>query len=238
MTGRTGPPPTRRGLDAFECVSQVQKAIRRGQEETALWFALELDQSGYSAWAWRRLLIIASEDVGIGEPLAALTVRALFENWQEERKRDKQAQGGVFLTHAVIVLARAKKSRIADSALIALGEAAPPREIDDVARDIHTKAGRKMRRGWRFFFESSGLLADPETGELTADGATPDPYRERAREVLERGRSASKTLPGPDAVLRVSTDPERRPQTSVAKRDEKSQRGAHSSEQLTIEEER
>lgn len=197
MTDRTGPPPTRRGLDAFECVSQVQKAIRRGQEETALWFALELDQSGYSAWIWRRLLIIASEDVGIGEPLAALTVRALFDNWQDERKRDKRAQGALFLTHAVIVLARAKKSRIADSALIALGEAAPPREIDDVARDIHTKAGRKMRRGWRFFFESSGLLADPETGQLTEDGATPDPYRERARQVLERRRKTPEGPAGP-----------------------------------------
>lgn len=195
MSDRQGPPPTRRGLDAFECVSAVQKMIRRGQEEDAIWFALELDQSGYSAWIWRRLKIVASEDVGIAEPLAALTVRALYENWLDERQRDKRAQGGLFLVHAVIVLSRAKKSRIADSAFVALGEHAPPREIPDVALDVHTRAGQRMGRRWRFFFEESGLLADPETGELTEDGSTPDPYRERARQVLEQGRRAAEGLP-------------------------------------------
>lgn len=186
MNERQGPPPTRRGFDAYECVSAVQKMIRRGQEEDAIWFALELDQSGYSAWIWRRLKIVASEDVGVAEPLAALTVRALYENWQDERQRNKRAQGGLYLVHAVVVLCRAKKSRIADSALIALGEAAPPRAIPDVALDVHCRAGQRKGRRWRFFFEESGLLADPETGELTEDGSTPDPYRDRARQILEK----------------------------------------------------
>ena len=117
-----------------------------------------------------------------------LTVHSLYAAWKDERQRDKKAQGRLFLAHATIVLARAKKSRIADSALVALGEHAPPRDVDDVAYDVHTRSGRRRGRGWRFFFEESGLLVDWETGELTEDGSTPDPYRERAREVLERGR--------------------------------------------------
>jgi MgsA AAA+ ATPase C terminal len=191
VTSSQGPPPTRRGLDAYECVSQVQKALRRGQEERALFFALELDNSGYSAWIWKRLKIVASEDVGIADTQAVLLVHALFAAWKEERVKDKQARGGLFLTHSVIALARAQKSRIADSALIALGEEAPPMEIDDVALDVHTRAGQRRGRGWPFFFESSGLLADPETGELSEDGSTPDPYRERARQVLERPHRTS-----------------------------------------------
>jgi hypothetical protein len=174
-------------------VSQVQKACRRGQEETAIWFALELDQSGYSPWIWRRLLVIASEDVGIASTETVLLVHSLYRLWKEERAKDKKAQGGLFLTHAVLALARAPKSRVADSAYMALSDA-PPRQVDDVALDRHTREGRRRGRGWAHFFEESGLLADPETGELTEDGATPDPYRERARAVLERGERQG--LPG------------------------------------------
>lgn len=194
MTGRQGPPPTKRGYDAYECVSQVQKSLRRGQEEQAVFFALELDNSGYTEWVWRRLRICASEDVGIADPLAVLTVRALYDNYLTEKRKDSKAKGGLFLTHAVIALARAPKSRIADSAYVALGDAAPPRPIDDVALDVHTRAGKHMGRGWPFFFEASGLLADPETGELTEDGSTPDLYRERAKAILEAGDRQN--LPG------------------------------------------
>ncbi len=241
MTDRSGPPPTHRGNDAYQVVSAVQKMIRRGLEEEALFFALELDQSGYSAWLWRRILICASEDVGIGDPLAVLTVRALFENWQDERKRDKKAQGALFLTHAVIVLARAKKSRIADSAYIALGDAAPPRPIPDCAMDGHTRAGRQMGRSWEFFFTDSGLLADPETGELTEDGSTPDLYRERARQVLERGRRASQHAP-PAVAEKVEQDPYRESaetalRVSALRHDRPEQLTHDKQEQLTIEEE-
>lgn len=197
MTDRQGPPPTKRGLDAYQVVSALQKSLRRGLEEDAVWFALELDQSGYTGWVWKRLKIVASEDVGIADGQAVLLVRALFENWQDDRRKDKTAEGGLFLTHAVIVLARAKKSRIADSAYMALGDAAPLRPIPDIALDVHTRVGKQMGRGWSFFFEESGLLADPETGELTEDGSTPDPYRERARAVLEGGfQPAGQDVPG------------------------------------------
>jgi MgsA AAA+ ATPase C terminal len=191
----SGPPPTRRSYSPYECVSQIQKAIRRGQEETAIFFALELDDSGYSGWAFARLKIIASEDVGIADPLAVLIVRAMYENWVDARKKDKKAKGGLHLTHAVLALARAPKSRIADSAYMALGEHAPRREVEDVALDIHTREGQRRGRGWEHFFTESGLLADPETGELTEDGSTPDPYRERARAILESGAADTPASP-------------------------------------------
>lgn len=207
MSDRSGPPPTHRGNDAYQVVSCVQKMIRRGQEEEAIFWALELDQSGFTAWVWKRLLVIGSEDVGLADSTAVLLTHSLYRAWKDEREKDKQATGGLFLVHAVIVLARAKKSRIADSAYIALGDAAPPRPVPDIALDLHCRAGQRMGRGWTWFFEHSGLLADPETGELTEDGSTPDPYRERARQVLERGRRTSQDA-APPPSLNERADPQ------------------------------
>ena len=45
-----------------ECTSAMQKRIRRGLEEDALFWATELDIAGYGAYVWKRLQIIASED--------------------------------------------------------------------------------------------------------------------------------------------------------------------------------
>jgi MgsA AAA+ ATPase C terminal len=192
-----GPPPTHRGYSPWEVVSALQKAIRRSQEEDAIYWALELDNSNFTGWAWARLKVIASEDIGIADTQAVLLVHILYAAWADARKKDKEAKGGLFLVHATLALARAQKSRIADSALIALGEEAEWRPIPDVALDIHTRQGKQMGRGWSFFFEASGLLADPETGELSEDGSTtPDPYREAARQVLESGHRASEGLPG------------------------------------------
>jgi replication-associated recombination protein RarA len=185
---RSGPPPTRHGLELQIVASALQKACRRGQVEHAAFWTAELDRSGFTAYAFRRLAIIASEDCS-AEPTAALVVNAMRENWLEERKRDKTAKGVLFLMHAALVVASAPKSRIADSLVILnyMAEPEPP-EIGDHVYDGHTAEGRKRGRDWTYFYEKSGLLADVETGELTEDGATPDPYRERARAVLERRR--------------------------------------------------
>ena len=50
-----------------ECTSAMQKCIRRGLEEEALFWATELDFAGYGAYVWRRLQIIASEDIGLAD---------------------------------------------------------------------------------------------------------------------------------------------------------------------------
>jgi hypothetical protein len=54
------------------------------------------------------------------------------------------------------------------------------RDIPDVALDKHTLAGKHMGRGMEHFYTQAALLADPETGELSTEGAFPDPYRAKA----------------------------------------------------------
>ena len=43
-------------------------AVTDGPADAAVYWATELDLSGYTAWAWKRIRVIASEDVGIAEP--------------------------------------------------------------------------------------------------------------------------------------------------------------------------
>jgi replication-associated recombination protein RarA len=152
---------TRGGYNCGEVTSAMQKCIRRGLEDDALFWATELDLSGFGEYVWKRLKIIASEDVGLADNSAALTIFALYQDWREQKKKadEKHAPERLFLIHAVMVLARAKKSRVVDHALVAMYEA--PRErrkIPDFALDRHTGAGRKLRRGWQHFWEAGAKL--------------------------------------------------------------------------------
>jgi replication-associated recombination protein RarA len=91
---RTEPPPTCRGYRQDEVVSCLQKAIRRGLEDDALFWAVELDESGWGEYAWSRLVVICSEDVGLADPHMPSTIAALYSNWQLLRKRRRGRSAG------------------------------------------------------------------------------------------------------------------------------------------------
>jgi replication-associated recombination protein RarA len=167
-------PPTVGGYPMDEITSWLQKAIRRGDEEAAAFCASELDLSGQSWLLWRRLKIIASEDVGLAQPGIATEVSQLFMNWLAEKKLKKGTER-IFLIHCVLLLARAPKSRIVDNLLIALYEGERPvREIPHgYVRDMHTRGGRQRGRGVDHFFDVAAKLVNC---------TLPDPYEERARE--------------------------------------------------------
>jgi len=68
---------TARGYDFFEVASALQKEIRRGNEEAALYWALELG-SKFDDFLWSRLSIIASEDIGPADNSIAVLIYASF----------------------------------------------------------------------------------------------------------------------------------------------------------------
>jgi len=177
------------GYKCGEVASALQKTIRRGLEREALNWATELDLAGYGNYAWKRLRIIASEDVGPADSMVAVQVRALFENWLEARKgkpKDRQFAAGerLFLLHAVIVLARAPKSRTVDHALMLFYEGERERlEIPDYALDKHTLRGKRMGRGHEHFFTEGAKLV----GETI-----PDPYADEGRQA--RGGQGRKSV--------------------------------------------
>jgi replication-associated recombination protein RarA len=152
-----------------EVASALQKAIRRGNEREALFWSSELDLAGFGGYVWKRLRIIASEDVGLADTQAVIATRVLYDNWLEHKKATKESEP-LFLIHAVLLLARAEKSGITVHAWMAFYEGdrqAMGMEIPDHALDIHTGRGRQMGRGKAHFLEEAGRLEN-ET--------LPDPY--------------------------------------------------------------
>ena len=189
------PPPTRDGHSFDEAASALQKSVRRSDEEGAVYWALQLAEHT-PAYVWYRLSVVCSEDVGLaGDVALPATIHALHAAFEETRRRKGGAgQAGIFVAHAAMLLARSPKSGIVGNAQVALQDV--PREVEDVALDKHTARGRALGRGWDHFWDESSWYADPETGELTATGSMPDPYRDRARAAL--GHPPAPQRPKPD----------------------------------------
>jgi len=127
---------------------------------------------------WNRLQVIASEDIGVASPFAPLLIDVLERKYDDARKRNNDSCR-LFLTHAVLFLARSRKSRIVDDLLnVVYGEIQHEDKklpIPDYALDMHTLRGKKMGRGLEHFF-SEGTKLNNEPYE--------NPYTEKAKEIL------------------------------------------------------
>jgi hypothetical protein len=189
-----------------QLVSWLQKSIRRGLEDDAVFTVTELDESGWGEYAWSRLFVIVSEDAGLAAPGLAVEVRALYENWISLRKRRRGRSSGratsqgaerLPLIHATLLLARAPKSQIVVNATVwhthLAEEGIRAKEPGDWVIDKHTREGRRKGRGWAHFMDESSLLANRETGELSSEPVLPDPYRARARSVLVKESTPVRT---------------------------------------------
>lgn len=162
-----------------EVVSALQKCIRRGLVDDALYWAVDMYLTGYDEYCWKRLRIMASEDVGPAEPDLPATIAALYATYTELKKKKDEAHAPqrLQLVHAVILLATARKNRVVDHALIYHFEnhARLKRAVPDFALDKHTAAGKRLGRGTDHFFAEGIKLAN-ESGD--------DPYVELARQTL------------------------------------------------------
>lgn len=137
-----------------ECASALQKCIRRNMEYEACWWAFVLHESGYHKYMWRRLLIIASEDIGNATPDSAVLVNALHQNYMAAITATNRAKNDalVFAFQAIIYMCRAIKTREADSLvnLIRTEYGNGKRlEVADFSLDMHTKRGRHIHGTWQ-----------------------------------------------------------------------------------------
>ncbi len=174
---------TKKGYDFFEASSALQKSIRRGLEEEAMYWAAEFYFSNYDEYVWKRLRVITCEDIGLAEPYLMTTIHALHQNYQEIKKKRAgkgQPSERLFLTQAIFLLCRAPKSRLICHASIYhfRNHNEFTREIPDYAFDQHTKKGKAMGRGIKHFWEEGAKLENlvPQPGE--------DLYLERAKQTL------------------------------------------------------
>lgn len=173
-----------------EAGSAMHKAIRRGEEEEALFWASQLDRSGNGNYVFKWLRIIASEDVGPADNSMVLLTRTLYENWLEQRTKGSPkgdtAYTAIPLVHAVIALCRAAKCRAVDNALMLFYEEPgmgdpSTHPVPDYAKEGAPTSGSGLQR---FFVEAAHLHPELE-------GA--DPYRARAIKRKQRKELPRKT---------------------------------------------
>ena len=173
---------TAHGYREDEVVSALQKAVRAGDEERAGFFAYELAESGKAWRLWRRLKIIAAEDVGGMLPL-------VFVAQAQWAARDAGGEATMIAMRAAIELARWVRKhggdRTADDMRCAFDERF--REgwkglpIQDVDLDGHTRRGRSMGRGDGFFWRVSSRLAkEAPDYDKRWIGELRERYKERA----------------------------------------------------------
>jgi replication-associated recombination protein RarA len=151
-------------LAVDEIRSVLQKSIRRGDVEEAVLAAYELYCTGpeVEELLWRRLEVIATEDVGMGLPTAPILIEAL--NAQRLRI-PHTADRWIFAVHAVRTLAEAAKDRtscdLAAWAELVVSTGERMVEIQDFHVDHHTRRGVELGRGPSFWLEQGGgALAD------------------------------------------------------------------------------
>ena len=138
---------TRNGYAGDEVISALQKSIRRSLEEQACMFAYEMYISSPELLEkmWRRLLTISVEDIGMGDPMAAVLVNNLYQM----SKHFDYADGDqpMYFIHAIRYLCSCQKDRSSDLLKniciksFAMGKLP---EIPDVALDKHTVRGLSL----------------------------------------------------------------------------------------------
>ncbi|MEM3577081.1 MAG: hypothetical protein QXX51_01315 [Candidatus Bathyarchaeia archaeon] len=153
--------------------SALQKSIRKGLSAKAMYYALKLaEQNWYMAW--RRLRVIADEDVG--QPWAINAVETLYRKFLEFKGRGEKELSWDCkrcICLAALILAEAPKDRRADEFLELIDTARKYpenmelrnimvnlEEIPNEAFDMHTVEGRRRGRGLRFWYEVSSECAN------------------------------------------------------------------------------
>lgn len=167
---------TKGGYLMMEVVSALQKDIRRGNEEQAMFWAHELIPS-FEGYLWRRLIVIVNEDIGLANLPLLVLVPTLRQNFFEmRRERGGNGAAKLILANAILAMCRSPKSRLADEFHTVVEQDRRhglKREMPDYALDKHTAAGRQMGRGSEHWL-AEGTRVSPE-------GDVPNPYSERVR---------------------------------------------------------
>lgn len=169
---------------ADHVISALQKEIRRGHTENAALLAFEMviTSPAMEDYLWQRLMVISVEDVGFGNPMAAIMINSLYQMLQTFDRSVGERK--LFAVHAVRYLCESKKDRSSDEMVNVFihgtenGTLLPT--IPNYALDMHTAAGQEMGRGKRYFWEEASKVSpeDPDRDKT---------YYNRIMELLESG---------------------------------------------------
>ena len=136
----------RDGDGHFDLLSALQKSIRGSDPDAAVFYLAKLLGAGELLSVCRRLQVIASEDIGLAYPLAAVITRACCESAKELGLPEAR----IPLTNAALTLATAPKSA---QGIFAYDKAEADiaaglgKNVPDHLRDAHYTGAAKLGRG-------------------------------------------------------------------------------------------
>jgi putative ATPase len=131
----------RRGDGHYELASAFQKSIRGSDPDAGLYYGARLIQAGEDpGFIFRRLLVMASEEVGMADPTVLGVVSAAFDTFQHVG----MPEAGYALAEAIVAIAAAPKSNavyLAWKKAMTLAQRTPnvrpPRRILNAPTDLH-----------------------------------------------------------------------------------------------------
>jgi len=130
----------------YDTLSALQKSIRGSDPDAAIFYLAKLLEGGDLFSACRRLLVIASEDIGQAYPMAAAITQACVTSARELGLPEAK----IPLSNAAILLATAPKSNSANEAYgraAADVQAGRGQKIPDHLRDAHYEGSSKLGHG-------------------------------------------------------------------------------------------
>jgi putative ATPase len=147
------------GTVHYDLLSCLQKSIRGSDPDAALFYLAKLLEGGDLQGACRRLLVIASEDIGLAYPLAATVTLSCVES----AMRVGMPEAAIPLSNATVLLATAPKSNSAHIAyeaaksdvLAGKGQTVPP-----YMRPSNDFAGYKYPHDYPGHYVSQQYLPD------------------------------------------------------------------------------
>ncbi|SEK19752.1 replication-associated recombination protein A [Ruminococcus albus] len=113
LTQRSNMRYDREGDEHYDILSALQKSIRGSDENAAIHYAARLIEAGDIISLCRRLLVIASEDVGLAYPMAAVITKSCVDSALQLGLPEAR----IPLAEAVIMLATSPKSNSAYMAI-------------------------------------------------------------------------------------------------------------------------
>ncbi len=149
------------GIASDEVRSALHKHVRAGRVEQAVRSAIEMARTDaeHEAEMWRRLQVLAAEDVGMGDPMAIVIVRSLHEAAldTDEGSYDRL----VYSAQAAGYLAGSQKNPVYGELMqVVLHEELAP-DIPDEALCVHTRRGQEAGRTMYDWFVT-GTAIEPE----------------------------------------------------------------------------
>lgn len=136
LAQRSGMRFDRDGNEHYDLLSAFQKSIRGSDENAAVFYLARILDGGDLLSACRRLLVVASEDIGLAYPQGI----SITKSCVDAALQVGLPEAGLHLAHAVILLATAPKSNSASNAYhqaasaISQGKGA---EVPNHLRDTH-----------------------------------------------------------------------------------------------------